>query len=277
MTTLGAVSASRSRSGPVREWVTFEDPEDEGRRWQIDVTFLTSHWECIFGRGCQGVLTEPAPEMVQGCWSYGAHFSNRKDRDRVVRAARELSDDEWQYARAGRAKGVYAKCGKDEEGRIEWRTRLVDDACIFLNRPGFVAGPGCALHQHAMRTGRHHSDLKPDVCWQLPLRCVDEEQEDGTVVSRLSEFGRDGWGEGGAEFAWWCTEAPEAFTGREPVYRSMGEELRKMLGSEALYDQVVTYLAQRAGAKPPPAPHPSEASVQFTRRRPGTNGSSRKH
>lgn len=277
MATLGAVSASRTRSGPVREWVTFDDPADEGRRWQIDVTFLTSHWECIFGRGCQGVFTEPAPEMVQGCCSYGAHFSNRKDRDRVVRAAMELSDDEWQYAKAGRAKGVYAKCGKDEEGRIEWRTRLVDDACIFLNRPGFAAGAGCALHLHAMQTGRHHSDLKPDVCWQLPLRCVDEEQEDGTVVSTLSEFGRDGWGDGGTEFAWWCTEAPEAFTGREPVYRSMGEELRKMLGNDALYRQVVTYLEQRTRAKPPPAAHPSETPVQFTRRRPGTNGSRRKH
>ena len=264
------MSARQTRSGPTREWVTFEDPKDDGRRWQIDVTFLTSHWECIFGRGCQGVLTEPAPEMVQGCCSYGAHFSHRKDRDRVVRAAKELSDDEWQYAKAGRSKGVYAKCGKDEEGRIEWRTRLVDDACIFLNRPGFPAGAGCALHLHAMREGRHHSEVKPDVCWQLPLRCVDEEQEDGTVVSTLSEFGRDGWGDGGAEFAWWCTEAPEAFTGREPVYRSMGEELRKMLGSDALYGQLVTYLDQRARSKPPPAPHPAETPVRFTRRRPAT-------
>ena len=23
-----------------REWVTFADPKEEGRRWQIDVTFL---------------------------------------------------------------------------------------------------------------------------------------------------------------------------------------------------------------------------------------------
>jgi hypothetical protein len=277
MATLGGVSAQKTRSGPTREWVTFEDPKDDGRRWQIDVTFLTSHWECIFGRGCQGVLTEPAAEMVQGCCSYGAHFSHRKDRDRVVRAAKELSDDEWQYAKAGRSKGIYAKCGKDEEGRIEWRTRLVDDACVFLNRPGFPAGAGCALHLHAMRAGRHHSEVKPDVCWQLPLRCVDEEQEDGTVVSTLSEFGRDGWGDGGAEFAWWCTEAPEAFTGREPVYRSMGEELRKMLGSDALYRQVVAYLEQRARSKPPPAPHPAETPVRFSRRRPAaTNGHSRR-
>ena len=64
--------------GPTREWVTFDDPKEEGRRWQIDVTFLLSSWECIFGCGCQGVLTEPAPELVQGCCSYGAHFSDRR-------------------------------------------------------------------------------------------------------------------------------------------------------------------------------------------------------
>ncbi|MGH9024898.1 MAG: hypothetical protein ACRDWD_02100, partial [Acidimicrobiia bacterium] len=208
---------------PAREWVTFDDPDDEGRRWQIDVTFLTSSWHCIYGRGCQGVFTENAPELHQGCCSYGAHFSNRKDRNAVVRAARDLSDEEWQFAKQGRKKGIYAKAGKDD-GKQAWRTRLVEDACIFLNRPGFKNGPGCALHQHAMRTGKHHSDIKPEVCWQLPLRREDDEQEDGTVVSTLSEFGRDGWGDGGEEFAWWCTEAPEAFTGREPVYRSMGVE-----------------------------------------------------
>ncbi len=83
--------------------MTFEDPEDDGRRWQIDVTFLTSHWECIFGRGCQGVLTEPAPELVQGCCSYGAHFSDTEGpRPRRAAPPRSSSDDEWQYAKAGR-------------------------------------------------------------------------------------------------------------------------------------------------------------------------------
>ena len=33
-------------------------------------------------------------------------------------------------------------------------TRLVDGACIFLNRPGFATGPGCALHQVALARGR---------------------------------------------------------------------------------------------------------------------------
>lgn len=256
-------NGNQNGAGPTREWVSFDDPKEDGRRWQIDVTFLMSSWQCIFGHGCQGVLTEPSPEMVQGCCSYGAHFSNRKDRDRVIRAARQLTDDEWQFAKSGRKKGIWAKSGKDEDGKQEWRTRLVDDACVFLNRPGFAAGAGCALHVHAMNSGQHHSDLKPEVCWQLPLRCVDEEQEDGTVVSTLSEFGRDGWGEGGDDFAWWCTEAPEAFTGSEPVYKSLAEELRKMMGTE-LYERVARYLDGRERSEPPPVTHPSEVPVRFT-------------
>jgi len=246
---------------PKREWVEFDDPDEEGRRWQIDVTFLTSSWTCIFGCGCQGVLTEKAPEMAQGCCSYGAHFSNRKDRNAVVKAAKDLSNDEWQFAKQGREKGIYAKAGKDD-GKQTWRTRLVDDACIFLNRPGFENGPGCALHQHAMRTGKHHSDIKPEVCWQLPLRREDLEMDDGTVVSVLSQFDRDGWGEGGDDFAWWCTEAPEAFTGSVPVYRSMDTELRKMLGKR-LYPVVVEYLEDRENTRAELVTHP----VELKRRR----------
>ena len=34
----------------LHEWVSFEDP-DEDRTWLFDVTFLTSNWNCIFGRG----------------------------------------------------------------------------------------------------------------------------------------------------------------------------------------------------------------------------------
>ena len=49
-----------------REWVTFADPKEDGRVWQLDVTFLLSSWQCIFGAGCQGVLDQKAPELVHG-------------------------------------------------------------------------------------------------------------------------------------------------------------------------------------------------------------------
>ncbi len=248
-------------TGPTREWASFTDSTDGDREWQVDVTFLTSRWECIYGCGCQGVLTAPAADMAQGCCSYGAHFSEKKDRNRVVRAAKKLTDDEWQFAKVGRERGVVAQVGN------EWRTRLVGDACIFLNRPGFAAGAGCALHVHGMRNGIHHSELKPDVCWQLPLRRIDDEDDEGNEITRLTEFARDGWGEGGEDFAWWCTEAPEAFRGREPVYRSLEPELRKMVG-DPLYEQIAAYLDGRVARSAPPVRHPAEVPVKIGRTRP---------
>lgn len=255
-----------TQTGPEREWVSFADPDDDGRSWQIDVTFLLSSWECIFGCGCQGIWTEPTPEKVHGCCTYGAHFSDKADRDHVVKAARSLTADEWQFAKVAKKNGIFKKAGKQDDGSPEWKTRVVQDACIFLNRPDFAAGPGCALHLHALNVGEHFSEFKPEVCWQLPLRRIDDEQDDGTVVSRLTEFGREGWGEGGEDFGWWCTEAPEAFTGATPVYESMGVELRKMLGKR-LYQQVVTYLDGRRRSKAfPPVRHPSEVPVTIGRK-----------
>ncbi len=252
--------------GPTREWASFDDPREDGRIWQIDVTFMLSHWDCIFGAGCQGVLTAPAPELVQGCCSYGAHFSDRKDREHVEKLAKKLPDDLWQFAKIGRKKGIAARVGT-HEGEPDWRTRLVDDACIFLNRPGWKSGPGCALHQWGMRTGTHHSELKPEVCWQLPLRRVDEEQSDGTVISKLTEFGRSGWGEGGDDFGWWCTEAPEAFVHQKPVYRSLEPELRIMLG-DTLYRRMAEYLDAHRAARPAPVVHPAEVKLVARKKRP---------
>jgi hypothetical protein len=245
-------------TGVTREWVTIPIAGKDRRRWEIDVTFMTSSWRCLFGQGCPGVLTEPAPELVHGCCSYGAHASDNKDKRHIEKLAATLTDDEWQFRERGLQRGVWKNVGKGE-----FRTRLVDGACIFLNRPGFEAGPGCALHLHALNTGKHFSETKPTVCWQLPLRSWDREEEDGSITSVLSEFGRDGWGEGGQEFAWWCTEAPEAFTGAEPVYKSMEAELRRMLG-DAVYEELAKYLDGRVSATVPPLQHPAESPVQFT-------------
>lgn len=235
------------------EWVSFDDPE-ELRTWVFDVTFLLSGWECIFGRGCQGVLTGPAPEMVQGCCSYGAHFTDDEDVARVRAAAKELTAEEWQFRKEGRRNGVVTK--EADGTRI---TRLVDDACIFLNRPGFPAGAGCALHQAALARGIEPLDTKPDVCWQLPLRREDSTEEStGRVITTVTQWDRKHWGGGGEEFHWWCTEAPEAFGGRRPVYESMGPELRALVGDE-VYARLAAYLdTRKKGAVP--LPHPTVRS-----------------
>lgn len=219
------------------EWVTFEDP-DERRNWVFDVTFLLSSWSCIFGAGCQGVLTGPSAELQQGCCSYGAHFTDEDDVARVKAAAATLSDEQWQHRSKGR-RGV-VRAGTDGASV----TRLVDDACIFLNRPGFPGGAGCALHRAALERGQPPLELKPDVCWQLPLRREDLTAADGSVTSTVSQWDRKHWGDGGEEFHWWCTEAPEAFVGRQPVYREMADELTALVGDE-VYQRLAGYLAVR--------------------------------
>ncbi len=220
------------------EWFSFDDDERE-RTWLFDVTFLESNWQCIFGHGCQGVLTGPSPELVQGCCSYGAHFTDEQDRRRVERAAKRLTEDQWQFRSRGRDGTTRVK----RNGEIV--TRLVKGACIFLNRPDFHRGPGCALHVMALDNDESYIPLKPDVCWQVPLRREDEVLDDGHVITRISQWDRRHWGAGGEEFHWWCTEAPEAFSGRTRVIDSMREELVTMVGQD-VYDTLLHYLNQRA-------------------------------
>lgn len=255
-------------AGPTREWAHFDDPNDDDRQWMIDVTYLTSHYNCIFGRGCQGVMTAPTPELVQGCCSYGAHYSDKQDRARVEKAAKKMPAQYWQFRDIGLKKGVSANVGEDG------RTRLVEDACIFLNRPGSPTGPGCAFHFWSQDTGEHFLEIKPEVCWQVPLRREDREESDGTVTSIVTEFSREDWGEGGEEFAWWCTEAPEAFVNGRPVYRSLEPELRIMLG-DTLFSRVARYLDARRAASAEVLAHPAEVKLLARRDGAKTKGKSK--
>ena len=86
----------------------------------------------------------------------------------------------------------------NEDG--ETTTTLADDACIFLNRPDFPGGAGCALHAAALRRGESFLDWKPEVCWQAPMRRVDETDTYGHVTSTVREWKRRDWGPGGLEF-----------------------------------------------------------------------------
>ena len=225
------------------EWISFEDPFEE-RTWMIDVTFLSSPWQCIYGAGCQGVLTAPAPELMEGCCSYGAHLTDEADAKRVTAAAETLTDEQWQFCAKGRRKEGVLK--RDAKGVIT--TRLVAGACIFLNRPSHPGGIGCALHKAALDRGVPPLELKPDVCWQLPLRREDTVALDGKVTSTLGEWGRRHWGQGGSEFAWWCTEAPEAFGAREPVYISLRDEIVAMAGQQ-VYDLLAAYLKAKTARR----------------------------
>jgi len=131
---------------------------------------------------------------------------------------------------------------------------MVGDACIFLNRPGFPGGAGCALHRAALDAGERPLDWKPDVCWQVPLRLQEQTDEHGHVTSILREWKRRDWGPGGQEFHWWCTDAPDAFVGHEPVYVTLRDEIVELIG-EGVYAQLVGELQRRRPRTP--LPHPA--------------------
>jgi hypothetical protein len=231
-----------------REWIEFADPADPEHWIRADLTWLCSSWSCIFGRGCQGVIEGRADE---GCCSHGAFFSDKADERRVRRFALQLTPAEWQnHDRAQTKSGKLDIIEKDNVGDDEnrRRTRTVEGACIFLNRPGFSGGAGCALHAYALRTGRHPLETKPEVCWQLPVRRSQDwvDRPDGTriLVSTVSEFDRRGWGEGGHELHWWCTSSPDAHTGGEPLYVSYAPELTELIGQKA-YDELSRLCSER--------------------------------
>ncbi len=233
----------------LHEWLSFEDP-DEDRTWVFDVTFLQSPWRCIYGDGCQGVLTGPAAELAHGCCSYGAHFVDDEDLETTSTYVERLTDEHWQFRARGRRAGGWHHEGDD--GVVV--TRQVDGACIFLNRPGFPGGPGCALHRAALAAGERPMDWKPDVCWQLPLRLHEDIDDHGHATSTLREWKRRDWGPGGHEFHWWCTDEPEAFVAHTPVYESLRDEIVEMVG-DTVYATLVEQL--RARGRRSWLPHPA--------------------
>ncbi len=254
-----AASLSQSRRGRVtcaavpvpddlHEWLAFDD--NDGEAWLIDATFLASRWTCIYGAGCPGIEADSRTDE-HGCCIHGAHFADKADRRRVRAAVQRLTPDQWQWA------GVAADLGKpivkNDDG--DWVTRTHDGGCIFLNRPGFARGSGCALHVAAQDHGERPLDWKPDVCWQLPVRLDSHVDDNEHTTWILREWRTRDWGEGGDGFSWWCTESPEAHVGEDPVYVTLEDELVEMCGRD-VYDQMAAALAQRTSTTTL-LPHPA--------------------
>ncbi len=226
-----------------RHWVEFTDPDNSGQRFRCDLTWLTSRWTCIFGQGCKGIYADRPDD---GCCTLGAHFTEKADYRAIKAVAEQLGPDEWQFYDVAHEGGELRKSAWTEREDAARKTRVVDGACIFLNRPGFPAGSGCALHQHAIRVGVPPHTMKPEVCWQLPIRRAYRTVElpDGTsyLETTITEYDRRGWGPGGHDLDWYCSGNSEAHVGREPVYRSNRDELVALMG-EAAYDELAVRCA----------------------------------
>ena len=213
---------------------------DDDTVWRFERSFLESNWTCLFGSGCKGILDQPAEELNQGCCSLGAHFGDgpagEAEAMNVDAYGAMLPPEIFQHHAvahgdpdpASGANGIFG-----DEARTH--TRVVDGACIFLNRPGFPGGDGCALHIAALDADESPTEWKPSVCWQLPLR-VDWQEIDATRESAtVRRWTRRDWGDHGRTMAWCCTErseGAEAYCGSERVVDSMADELTALAGVE---------------------------------------------
>ena len=169
------MSADVSR--PVDADDEFIEIDDGDTIWRFERDFMHSNWTCLFGNGCKGILAEEAETLNQGCCSLGAHFGDGEPGQAEARQLSAyvsfLSPEQWQYH------GIDTVYGDDERTH----TRVVDGACVFLNRLGFAGGEGCALHIAAVEADESPIEWKPSVCWQLPLRVAwtlaDETEPEG--------------------------------------------------------------------------------------------------
>ena len=208
--------------------------------WRFEREFLESNWTCLFGNGCKGILDHEATELNQGCCSLGAHFGDgpagQAEAMTVDAYAAMLTPAQFQFhdvAHAASSDDTEANGIFGDSERTH--TRVVDGACIFLNRPGFAGGEGCALHIAAMAVDESPTEWKPSVCWQLPLRVDWTELDDDTEMATVRRWTRTDWGDHGRTMAWCCTERAdggEAYSGDEQVIDSMADSLTALAGGE---------------------------------------------
>lgn len=252
-----------------REWFEFVHPDDPNHIFSIDLTWAEATWSCRFGTPeCHGI-DESNPAV--GCCIHGAYIADEEDRDTVYNAVKDMPAKYWQLRPAGTDAYFAANDPTWLEPWLEWdeeeddnalepdpddeeagphiKTKVVDGACIFANRPGHPTGAGCAFHQFAMAEGRNIVGTKPEVCWQVPFSREDawEERSDGQEILRttIGEYHRRQWGGGGEDFDWWCTSAPACHTGGTPIWQSMKDELVALIG-EKPYRVVAKHCEKRA-------------------------------
>lgn len=237
-----------------REWLEFTNPDDPEHVFSIDLTWVESHYACQFGTArCPGI-DSANPDV--GCCGHGAYMADETDREQLYDAVRRMPARFWQ--RRDEVLGDFdleanpqfptdevepwlvwdELDGDDGEPEPALKTPVVDGACVFANREGWGTGAGCAIHQWALAEGEELTVVKPEVCWQLPLRRHEayEERTDGVEILRtvIGEYDRRSWGNGGEDFDWYCTTDPSCHTSTEPMWRSQRTELIALMG-EASY------------------------------------------
>lgn len=255
-----------------REWFEFTNPEDPEHVFSIDLTWIESFYTCMFGTSsCHGIDTAH-PDIA--CCPHGAYLADETDRDQLYDAVAEMPAKYWQLRPKDTDEFVADAYATDTEPWLEWdelddedgnpepalKTRVVDGGCIFANRDGWKTGTGCALHQWALAEGQEITVVKPEVCWQVPMRRHEayEERTDGVEILRttIGEYDRRAWGNGGEDFYWWCSSASGCHVADEPMWITQKTELIAMMGEQS-YEVLAEHCEKRRAL--PRLYHPASA------------------
>jgi hypothetical protein len=97
------------------KWVIVEESH---RVWRFERAWLLSNWGCVYGQGCRGIHPTQDPQRVDGCCTYGAHFSDGEDFVKVARFAPHLSAHQWQFHAHAKRVGWYKRL---PDGRVATR------------------------------------------------------------------------------------------------------------------------------------------------------------
>lgn len=249
----------------VVDWLMFVH---EGKRYEVNLTFLMSNWQCIYGQGCPGMFgrqqSNTFPDI--GCCTHGFWVSNDEDEARAEANIALLTDDDWDKDLRAHVerKGWKARSDKEPDG-WRYKSRVIDGGCVFANRNGGSSGqPGCAFLALARRKGRdtgehdNHTDYMPHVCHELPIKVqIWDDNVYGNEVMTLDAWDASRWTGSSANDNeswqhWWCVDVPEAYSASSPLYERMEKSLRLRMG-DVPYDMMVE-LIKRKQPKVDPMP-----------------------
>lgn len=235
------------------------------KNYRVNLSWLVSNWKCIFGEGCPGHFGEKdttyAPDIA--CCSIGFVVDDRTDLAKVESYYEQLTDEDWdtELREVVRQKGdwkiVFKDKPTDEYPNI--KSRVHNRGCVFANRIDGSVGKtgkiGCAFHHLADRLGKHFTEVKPNVCWTVPIHTyIDDDEVVVVDVWDADEWGgidkdgtHDSW------MKWWCVDTPDAYIGADPVYKYLEAELRLTIGDGA-YETMCAEIEKRKGNYIAPMP-----------------------
>ena len=226
----------------------------------IDIDFMLSGYECVYGAGCGGINGDPQA----GCCHLGAEVEE-EEVDVVQNYVQLLNQGNWENYTAN-------WLVRKREGWKDWlpwskpsyNTAInpLSDTCVFQNSKDFSGGAGWALHLAAKARGESHVGTKPYICWSIPLRL---QWVDDVESWLLSSHTRGDWGGDDDWLVWWCIDTSSedipftvAWNNESPLYQRHEEEIATMLALEEIEPEPLFELLDHLWERKPQVVTPVE-------------------